>query len=458
MKFLLDEKLIDLSESLSGDLYLVGGCVRDFLINGALSLDVDLAGTILCEDLIDRVKTLGGEKITFRKSTGSVAFSLNEIKYEYTRFRVDYYSTGGAHKPSRVEFTLDIEKDAKRRDFKCNAIYYHVKNEKFVDPLTALPDVKNRVLDTVIFPDEVFAFDGVRLLRLARFVGELGFTPTSEVLESATKRKENVLDLSKSVVFEQLIKILHADTAHPFSPKYGHYSALKTLDKTGVFDLILPDVALGRGMKQRKDYHDYDVLEHVFKTVKYADSKVRLSALLHDVGKPFAMQKDGKYKKHAEYGIEIAKKILVEFGANKRTVEEVLFSVKNHMIDINGELSKESVRKFIYHNFDKIDNLLKLKQADFSAGKDRLGKCPVVEKWENVIKEAEKLNIPKKIKELAISPRFLLLQGTKKENISEILEYLFDVVLENPALNEKDVLENMALRLIKSKSVDTREL
>ena len=108
--------------------------------------------------------------------------------------------------------------------------------------------------------------------------------------------------------------------------------AIKVLDETGVLDYIFPDLTLGRGMEQRKDYHKYDVLEHSLRAFLYAPKDLRLFALLHDIGKPFAMNKDGRYKLHAVYGEDLVKKALKNILADNKTVEKAVFLTKNQSI------------------------------------------------------------------------------------------------------------------------------
>ena len=127
--------------------------------------------------------------------TSVAKFEFDGKKCEFTSFRKERYADGGGHTPEFTEPTDDIYEDARRRDFKCNAVYYDVTEGEFIDPLGGIEDIKNKILDTVKTPDDVFKSDGLRLMRLARFTGELGFTPTEEVIESAKKYSGNLKDI-----------------------------------------------------------------------------------------------------------------------------------------------------------------------------------------------------------------------------------------------------------------------
>ena len=291
MDIALNPKLKEIARFTNRPLYAVGGFVRNFLVDKSLSNDIDLCSPTPVQIIQQGVEKVGGKTVAVYQRTGTIVFKIDGQKYEYTTFRKDGYSAGGKHCPDNVEWTEDILEDALRRDFKCNAVYYDILQEKLVDPLGGVADINAKVLDTVKAPEQVFAHDGLRLMRLARFRGELGFVPTHQVLQSAKDNVNNIEDISVERIWAELTSILVADTKYSFSPKDGHYLAIKVLDETRVLDKIFPDLAKGRGMQQRKDFHLYDVLEHSLKCFLYAPQSIRLSALLHDVAKPFCFEK-----------------------------------------------------------------------------------------------------------------------------------------------------------------------
>lgn len=449
MKNFIDQKLIEFNKILARPLYLVGGFVRNFLIDKSTSTDLDVCGAIPVEELKGALENFGEKVLAVYKRTGTLVFKINGKKYEYTRFRKDGYSAGGNHQPDTVVFTDDITEDALRRDFKCNAIYYDVLGDKFIDPLGGIEDVKNKILDTVKDPKEVFSHDGLRLMRLARFCGELGFTPTKKVLKGARENASNILDISVERIYEELSRICLADPKYSFSPLDGHYRALKVLDQTATLDKIIPELTLGRGMEQRKDYHKYDVLEHTLKTVLYSQKSVRLYALLHDVGKPFCMQKDGKYHFHDIEGARLAKSVLLRLKAPKQTIETCVFLTRYHMLDMKKDMKKAKLRRFIVKNLDKIDLLLDLKQADFSACKDNLEVCPTVQKWREIMLEMKTDGTPINLKQLKITASELIEIGYLGKEIGKELNKLWDLCINSPQKNDRDYLIKKAIKDLK---------
>lgn len=451
MKIKFNRNLLRLAsvirEKYGVSLYVVGGTVRNFLLTGEpLGSDVDLSAPLLGEEFISAAKECGFTDFAEYKNTGTVKCSCENVPYEFTCFRRDTYKRGGSHIPEKAIFTTDIIKDAKRRDFKCNAIYYDVANEKIADPLHGVNDVKNKKLSATDFPVKVFSHDGLRLMRLARFCGELGFTASFRTFFAARLFSKNITDISPERVYDELKKILVADEKYGFSPKEGAYIGLKMLDKTRVLDKIIPELALGRGMKQRKDFHKYDVLEHSIKCVLYAPKEIRLAALLHDAGKPYCKKTTGKYAKHDYIGAKIVENILKRLKASNKEIEQVTFLTRYHMYDIDCRTKESKVCRFIAENYQKIPQLLMLKQADYSACKDSTEIAPTVKRWKKILAKMEKNNAPIKIKDLAVTPEDLIREGFVGKEIGEALDYLLKVAVVKPKLNQKDTLISIAIK------------
>ena len=265
----LPEKLVNLAKSCNFPLYVVGGYVRDYLARLECEhSDMDLCAPVSAEEFCKKAEESGGEVKAVYKNTGTVKLCLDGEDYEFACFRSDEYIRG-THKPVNTFFTDDITLDARRRDFKCNAVYYDVREEVFKDPLGGLADIKNRRLSTVDNPEKVFGEDGLRLMRLARFTAQTGFEPTPDCLDGAKANAELIRDISAERVYAELDGILHADRR--YGNAEGQYFGLKILDETGVLEIIRPELTLGRRMSQREQFHYYDVLEHSLRAVRYAD-------------------------------------------------------------------------------------------------------------------------------------------------------------------------------------------
>ena len=444
MQIKLCENLIKLSTLLPEPLYAVGGVVRNAYL-GKEQTDIDLSSPNGEEEFLHALNKVGFTVEAVYKRTGTVMFKDNNgVHYEHTQFRSEVYGGGGNHTPESTMPTKDITLDAKRRDFKCNAVYYDIKNQKVVDPLGGLDDIKNKVLDTVVDPEKVFCFDGLRLLRLCRFHGELGFEPTDGVINGARKYRENIKDISPERIFDELKKMAVADLKYSFSKKTAHYDAFKLCHRIGVLELILPELTLGDGIIQRSDFHNYDVLEHSLKTLLYSDKSIRIPALLHDVGKPYCYYRDANFLMHASEGERIVEEILTRLKAPKVLIEETRALTKLHMLDLDMKTKPSKVRRYIVDNYDILDKLLLIKQADFSACKDDLSIAPTVTKWKTVLKKMKEENAPFSIKQLKIDGNDLKKIGFKGKNIGETLSELFYQAVLTPTLNEKEKLLSLA--------------
>ena len=339
--------------------------------------------------------------------------SLDKVEAEYAAFRSDKYIRG-EHTPAETFFTEDIFLDARRRDFACNAIYYDISADSFVDPLGGIDDVNAKRLRTADAPDKVFGEDGLRLLRLARFAGTTGFTPTAETIASAKKNAALIADIAPERVFAELKLILSAD--EKYGNERGVYEALKILDETHVFDGIFPELTAGRNLKQRADFHDHDVLEHSLRAAAYsaragalaggedvpAPFEVRLAALLHDIGKPAAYFRDGKFSDHPNMGAEICRAALTRLKAPVKTIAFIEDLTRWHMYDYDLKTKENKLRKFIVSHYDIFTALLLVKQADYSACKDDLSPAPCVIRLKNLEAKMRAENVPFSLKELAV--------------------------------------------------------
>ena len=443
MKEIIPQKLNELAQKLEKPLYVVGGTCRDYIAGLSPVLnDWDICAAVKAESLCDAAKAAGFEITAVYKRTGTVCLRADGCEYEYTCFRTDRY-VRGAHSPEAVFFTDDISLDARRRDFKCNAIYYDIKAEKFVDPLGGTEDAKRAILDTVAPAEKVFGEDGLRLMRLCRIAAQTGFVPTEECEEGALINVRLIDDIAAERVFKELELILHADEKYGISG--GQYRGLKLLLRIGVMERILPELAEGDGMAQRADYHSHDVLEHSLRCVLYARQNVRLAALLHDVGKPYCMKNTGRFAMHEVEGARIARDICARLRVSKRETERVCTLTSLHMYDLSCQAGENKVRKFIVAHLDVLDDLLLLKQADYSACKDDLSVAPCVAKWQKILAKMKEEGVPLNFKQLAVRGDELISCGIDKREVGKALSFLLGECAIDARLNVKEKLTRLAL-------------
>lgn len=418
----LSPNLIRLAEACPYPLYIVGGRVRDFLAGlQPDKVDTDICAPASAEDFVARAEGCGFTVSACYKNTGTVKLACGEKDYEFTCFRSDEY-VRGEHVPVNIYFTDDINLDARRRDFKCNAIYYDIKGRRIVDPLGGQEDIGNRLLDTVAPPEKVFGEDGLRLMRLARIAAQTGFEPSADCLSAAYRHRELIRDVSVERVTAELNLILHADGR--YGQKSAHYRGLKILKCIGVLQILLPELCEGEGMEQRSDFHKYDVLEHSLRCVAYSDKSIRLAALLHDIGKPYCFKTFNAFAGHDVEGAKIAARICSRLKIPKKQTEEVVRLTDTHMYDLRCDARENKVRKFIVKNIDIFDKILYIKQADFSACMDDMSEAPSVTKLRGIYQKMREEGVPFTLKELKVKGDDLLSLGFPPSEVGKTLEKL----------------------------------
>ncbi|MDE6372169.1 MAG: HD domain-containing protein, partial [Clostridia bacterium] len=436
---MFDEKTrVDLEELASRfptdkPLYAVGGCVRDYL-RGKQCYDIDLAGGVKPEELVGLLDNSSFGVVSASPRLGTVIIK-GKNTYEYTTFRIDSYpSCSGAHTPTDVEFTDDLTTDAKRRDFKCNAIYYDIKDGQIIDPLGGIEDIEHSVLSTTIDSDIVLSQDGLRILRLARFVSTLGYEIEEQTYDSAKRLVCRLNEISVERIREELNRILVGEHC---------YKALCLMRDLGVFDIIIPELAANDGVAQKAEYHKYDVLEHTFKVVEACPKQVRLAGLFHDIAKGVCQAKDGNMYFHNLVGAEMTEEIMTRLKYPNRQIERTVRMVKLHMFDVNGNTKESKCRRFIADNIDIFDDMLTLFDAD-SIGTGYHQSSRTAEKLRKIYAKMLDEKVPMSIKELAINGKDLQSLGYDGREIGQTLDEIWDMALRGAVANQKEILLGIA--------------
>jgi len=194
-------------------LYLVGGFVRDTLL-GRPSCDIDVCSD-LAPDAVCRLLEASAFMIPqSNMPLGTLIIVSGDFKCEYTCFRTESYRPGGGHAPESVAFPASMAEDALRRDFTVNALYYDIGAGRVIDPLkTGLGDLARRVVRTTRDPHEVFGEDPLRIMRLCRIAGALGFDIDSPTLAAAAELAHTAASLTRHRIGDELFKLLEGGGA-----------------------------------------------------------------------------------------------------------------------------------------------------------------------------------------------------------------------------------------------------
>ena len=421
--------------------FLVGGSVRDSIM-GFTPKEYDIATDAKPED----VQRIFKYTIPTGIKHGTVLVILDDMHVEITTFRSDGNYSDGRH-PDRVEYTASIEDDLPRRDLTINAMAYNVLDGALIDMFDGMKDIKNKIIRSVGNPYERFTEDGLRIMRAIRFATKLNFNIEKETFDAICRSTGMLASIAYERIREEFNGILISD--NPFR-------GIELLRKTGILALIMPELMQGFGVSQNK-FHKYDVYYHIRHTIQAVEPLeteeltllVRLAALFHDIAKPMVQKKVSKqeepvYYNHEVVGANVAKKIMKRLKYSNAEIDFVALLVRQHMFYYQDEWTDGAVRRFMRAvGIENIKPLLKLREADrLGSGnrKDKESKAipKLLARIDKIIKEENAITV----KDLKINGNDLMKEFNLKPGpiIGKILNYLLDLILDEPNLNDKEKL------------------
>lgn len=430
--------------------YLVGGAVRDIFLHKKPH-DFDVATNATPQDVMKLFRTV----IPTGFEHGTVTVHFNGLEIEVTTFRTESGYSDGRH-PDRVNYAATIEEDLSRRDFTINAIAADLKNGKVVDPFGGRKDIKRKIIRTVGKPQERFLEDGLRPIRALRLATKLGFSiekyTYSEIFKDNIKQKIKSISIER--FRDEFEKMLLSD-----KPSVG----LKLMEETGVMSIFIPELLEGRGCVQsdKRGFHDFDVLDHLYYSCDGSVKEklnVRLAALFHDIGKPAAKKIiDGNitFYNHEKISAQITEIILTRLKFPNAVIEDVCHLINEHMFNYTPDWTVPAVRRFIIRvGRDHLEDLFDLRLADMYG----MHNLPVVYKYSAAIdllvelkdrikKELEKKNALS-LKDLAVNGKDLMESGIPAgKKLGLILNHLLDCVIEDPEMNTREKLLEVAKKM-----------
>ncbi|MBR3040276.1 MAG: CCA tRNA nucleotidyltransferase [Lachnospiraceae bacterium] len=429
-------KIIQILNKAGHEAYIVGGCVRDCLL-GKEPKDWDITTSALPEE----VKSLFHRTIDTGIQHGTVTVMMNHIGYEVTTYRIDGEYEDGRH-PKEVTFTRSLGEDLRRRDFTINAMAYN-ETDGLVDLFDGQRDLKDGIIRCVGDPVERFTEDALRMLRAVRFSAALGFEIEENTAKAAKQMAQNLSKVSAERIQTELIKTV-------ISP---NPIKLRAAYEFGLTKVFLPEFDTCMECVQNNPNHLYTVGEHCLRSMELieADKVLRLTMLLHDVGKPVCKETDAEgidhFHGHNEKSYEIAKEVLKRLKFDNATIDKVSRYCRYH--DVRIEPDKKSMRRTINRlGEDLFPGFFKVQRADVLAQSNlnREGKLSWIarneEDYASVIEEGECVSL----KDLAVTGKDLIEAGIRPgKEIGEILNSMLNCVLEDPKNNEKSRLFELCL-------------
>ena len=455
------KSIIEKLQKAGFEAYIVGGCVRDFLMQ-IESNDWDITTNAKPEEIqkIFPDSFYENNFLTVTARTGSKNPKLAEI--EITTYRLEAKYSDKRH-PDQVKYAQKLEDDLSRRDFTVNAIAIDLKIEKFknlkiIDPFGGQKDLKNKIIRTVGNAEDRFGEDALRMLRAVRFATSLGFSIEEKTKEAIKKNSIWLEAISKERIRDEFVKIIMADKAA---------DGIELLRELNLLKYIVPELLENYGVSQSK-HHKFDCYQHAVKSLEYAVKKkfnmhVRLAALLHDIAKPKVKVGEGEnatFYNHEIVGAKITFQILNNLKFSKKDVAKITKLVRFHLFYYNvDEVKEASVRRLVKNvGPENMEELLQVRQAD------RIGSgVPKAEPY----KLRHLKYLIEKISCDPLSAKMLKINGEDIMKILEIkpgpkvgwtLDVLLGYVLDDPKKNNKEFLEKEVAKLGKLSDKELQKL
>jgi len=431
------------------ELVLVGGPVRDVLL-GRPGNDWDFATSARPEQIEQIVAGWADAVWDVGREFGTIGLRKDDQQLEITTYRTDAYDS--ASRKPEVRFGDTLDGDLSRRDFAVNAMGVRLPGGEFVDLFGGLDDLEAGLLRTPVTPEQSFSDDPLRMMRAARFVSQLGFRASDEVVAAMTDMAGRIEIVSAERVRDEIDKLLCGT-----DPVAG----LRLLVDTGIAEMVLPE--LPALQLERDEHHRHkDVYEHSLIVLEQAialehrlerrpDLVLRLASLLHDIGKPRTRRfQDGgtvTFHHHDVVGAKLARKRMKALRYSNDVIDQVSTLVELHLRFHgygSGEWTDSAVRRYVRDAGEQLERLHILTRADCTTRNQkkalRLQRTyDELEERIAVLAEAEELSSIRP--DLDGNQIMQLLDIGPGPEIGEAYRFLLDLRMDRGPLSEADAAE-----------------
>lgn len=406
--------------------YLVGGCLRDTL----LGLDVkDYDLTTNCDS--STLKSIFADYSIINNNGekhNTITLHIGEDNVEITSYK------------HNINEENSIDNDLMHRDLTINAIAY---GDSIVDLVGGFDDLKNKIIRAPGNPVDRIKEDPLRILRALRFSSRLGFEIEEDTARTIHEYKELLSNVSYERIKSELDGILSGSNVKKVLSEY----------KDIIFTII-PEFKITDGFDQKNPYHTNKLYSHIVNVCSNVYSKndatvntsvlTRTAALLHDVAKPLCFTLDengiGHFYGHAEEGSKMALGILKRLRYSNDEIENICYLIKYHDACIN--LTKKSIRKNLSHTPNGDEELFYMLLELMSADRIDHTKYEIIDisMAKNIVEEIKKDNMCLKLSDLKVDGYDMMQLGFYKKGIGDVLNYLFEAVIDERVSNDKEDL------------------
>lgn len=453
IQYQIIKRASDLAEELGAETYVVGGFIRDLILDRK-NEDIDF---LVVGDVMKFSQSLANlfriKDVVVYKNFGTAHFNYEGLNLEFVAARKESYRKS-SRKPEVSEGTF--YDDISRRDFTINTLAASILKKNFgevIDQFNGIDDIEKKIIRTPLEPAVTFSDDPLRILRAFRFASQLNFNVDENVLKAAEEMRERLEIVSQERKTDEFLKILKSP-----KPSVG----LKLLQSTKVMEIIFPEISQMIGVEQRKDYHHKDVFYHTLEVVdniskNTEDVWLRFVALVHDIAKPktkkFIEGIGWSFHGHEELGARMLKSIFkrMKLPMNKLDYMEKLVLLHLRPIAlVSNDVTDSAIRRLIVNADEDLEDLITLCRADITSKnpekverylqnyeivmskvlevkeKDKLRafQSPV---GGDVIMQVCKINPSKKVGEIKTAIEEAILDGIIGNNYEEAYEYLLKI-------------------------------
>lgn len=429
------------------ELYLVGGAVRDALLNRKREgAEFDFATDASPDETKSLIEPFASAVWLQGEKFGTVGATISDVDVEITTFRTERYQPSSRH--PEVTFSADIETDLSRRDFTINALALHLVDKKLIDLFNGMGDLEQRIIRTPKDPRDSFSDDPLRMLRAFRFASELDFRISEDTLEAIVELREKLKEISTERIRDELSRLLLG---------VAPARALTMAEETGLTQYFLPELSSLK-LEQDPVHRHKDVFSHTLAVVERTEIEgkkhkleLRLAALLHDVGKPKTRRigpEGVSFHHHEVVGAKIAANRLRELRYPNEVVNAVSEAIRLHHRFHTYRLgwSDSAVRRYVRDAGPTLELVNDLVRADCTTRNTdkaaRLAKR--MDELQDRIKELAAQEEIKRIRPELDGTQVMAYLGVPGGPVvGEAMDFLLDIRLDEGVLGEEEVYRRL---------------